>query len=280
MLIEWTVLGSPRTYFEDETTAKEDGTPPRVRHQVTFYKDGRDHGKIVRVSIPPEASHIEVTGSGSWLDSDPWEKSNVLMDGGTPGVQYSLHARIMHRQSHAILEGVPLVAYKELDKPHGGVSAAALCIIRRLRRYPTGMSVGKKAFIDRLFEGLKYPQITPVTAQEKFNRAGGYLKFDLQPGRRGDKLNTYIDPLGQCYCVVGGCHIHRLAPSILRYYQRNGITGLMLDTTWSVMQYYVTGILVGISLNTAVPSPSRLGLSSASNFMTTFLIPLRSDKLE
>jgi hypothetical protein len=50
--------------------------------------------------------------------------------------------------------------------------------------------------------------------------------------------------------IMTGVYSHPNAASLLKH---NEVQGLMMDTTWSVMQQYVTSILVAVKNNTVIP---------------------------
>jgi hypothetical protein len=252
MLVGWVLWHSGRRYVSRDN-------PFKVRHQMTFGCPGDDQ-KIVRVSISPTTTGVHVTGSEYWLNSGPWEKSEVVVD-GIPNQRYVLRARINRYQSRSIMHGVPVVAADLLSNRQDAISEPAITVIRRLHHQPAGMKVFKKAFIDQLYSGL-FPSSDAKcrSDEDKFKSYGGHLTLEIQPLHRGDKLDKYRDPTsGEFYSIVGGCYVHRLAPSLLQSHQRNKFKGLMLDTTWAIMQNYVTAILVAIAFNTAVPLAIAFG---------------------
>jgi hypothetical protein len=268
-LFGWITWNSARTYF-----AKDDESS--VRHQLTFRYPG-DHRQIVRVSIPPRKMDIEITAGWSRLDSAPWQKSEVQDGEGMPFVRYSIHQCITRYQSYSILRCLPIVQPNSRQDAGDAVSRAALIVIRRRSLFPGGLSAYKRAFIGQLGASLHSAINTTDPSRERFRSYGGYLKLHIQPFHRWDKLDTYDVPGGAGRSsIAGGCYIHRRAPSILRYHLRNNIKGLLLDTTWSVMQNYVTAILVGVAYNTAVPLSFAFGAVEAFELYEIFFNIFRS----
>jgi hypothetical protein len=181
---------------------------------MTFGYPGDDR-KRVRVSISPSTTGIHVTGSEHWLDTGPWEKLEVVVD-DIPNVQYVLHTHISRCQSRSILLGVAIVPDHLLDDPQQAISEPAITVIRRLHLFPGGMKAFKKAFFDQLYSGLFKPHDTKCRPEVQLKSYGGHLKLEIQPLHRDDRLDKYKDPTtGECYSIVGGCYVHRLAPSLL-----------------------------------------------------------------
>jgi hypothetical protein len=141
------------------------------------------------------------------------------------------------------------------------VSDATLIAVHQLHLFRTGLSSSKKAFIDRLYEGLHPPRDAKGTFQEKLRKYGGYLKLETQESHGGDKLDRYDDPAGgECRSIVAGCYVPRRAASILRYHPKNNVKGLMSATALLVMQISVMAILVAVSHNPAIPLTFGFGL--------------------
>jgi uncharacterized spore protein YtfJ len=59
---------------------------------------------------------------------------------------------------------------------------------------------------------------------------------------------------------MAGVYIDPDAASLLKH---NDVQGLMMDTTWSVMQDYVTSILVAVKNNTVIPIAFSFGATES-----------------
>ena len=79
----------------------------------------------------------------------------------------------------------------------------------------------------------------------------GYLKLYIQPATRKRRL-AEVQYNDEKYYIVTGIYISPYAYSIL-HDNLGLVQGLMLDTTWKVMPYYVTSILMASCKNTGIP---------------------------
>ena len=81
--------------------------------------------------------------------------------------------------------------------------------------------------------------------------AQGFLLLKLAYHKPSDNFDVYMHEDKLC-SIIEGVYISPYAQSILKD-NAELIDGLMLDTTWEVMDKYVTSILVAASCNTSVP---------------------------
>jgi hypothetical protein len=70
--------------------------------------------------------------------------------------------------------------------------------------------------------------------------------------------------------IISGCWIHLSAAFILEHAANNCISCLVVDTTWAIMRYYVTAILVAISHNTAITLGFSFSPIDGSNIYDIF----------
>ena len=90
----------------------------------------------------------------------------------------------------------------------------------------------------------------------------GYLGLDIQENPNKRRLET-IHKDGKTYYIIGGVYISPYAKSIL---QANGIIkGILLDTTWRVMPFYVTSIIMGSVMNIGIPLGFAFGSGEDKN---------------
>jgi hypothetical protein len=125
-----------------------------THHQMTFGLPGDDR-KSVHMSIPQSTSDIQVTARGNWLDSAPWQKTKVELEDGVAGIKYHISTQITHSQSRRIQHDLLIVSHGTSER-HEIASNRAPTVIRRLHFSPTGVSVFKKAFVDRLWEPMHF----------------------------------------------------------------------------------------------------------------------------
>ena len=85
----------------------------------------------------------------------------------------------------------------------------------------------------------------------------GYLHLNLQLSRRKKYLQS-IKYDEKFYYIISGVYISPFAESILK---RNPglIQGFILDTTWKILPYYVTSILMASVQNTGIPIAFAFG---------------------
>jgi hypothetical protein len=80
---------------------------------------------------------------------------------------------------------------------------------------------------------------------------GGELVFILEERREGDPMAAYTVDIKE-YSIMSGWFINPDAPGILHNRVQNQIAGFMMDTTWEIMPFYVTAILVAMARNTTI----------------------------
>lgn len=74
----------------------------------------------------------------------------------------------------------------------------------------------------------------------------GYLKLNVQQSEKKKRLQKILHE-GSEYYIINGIFISTYAKSILS--NDNDVEGLFLDTTWKVMNHYVTSILMAIQVS-------------------------------
>ena len=97
----------------------------------------------------------------------------------------------------------------------------------------------------------------------------GYMKFIISkriPGE--DKQSIERDDIE--YSILGGIYISPLAQSICSDQNASLFQGLLMDTTWKTLPYYVTSILMGSICNVGVPLGFSFGPSEDKNLYKTF----------
>ena len=99
----------------------------------------------------------------------------------------------------------------------------------------------------------------PVNSLEKLKEnVCGYLSFDVQENVNKKRLET-ITIEGKTFYITGGVYISPFAKSILS--ANDTVKGLILDTTWKIMPFYVTSILMGSFMNIGFPLGFAFGNS-------------------
>jgi hypothetical protein len=85
--------------------------------------------------------------------------------------------------------------------------------------------------------------------QEAFLRRGGRLALTVTDRRSSDESPIFCHD-GHEYSIVSGCWLSPFAISIL---DTPEIAGLILDTTFTVMQAFVTAVLMAVLCNVGIP---------------------------
>jgi hypothetical protein len=183
--------------------------------------------------------------------------------------------------SQIFLPGTPLSLHKE--ETFGPLLQG---LVRRLSRFRCG-SLAKQQLIlelNRLCHPLKdgkghspHNQRGAATFREEI--AGLlYLIVEsrLSTDTQGELPFQEIADLGapplsksrRSASIIAGVYIHPDTASLLRY---NEGRGLMMDTTWSVMQHYVTSILVAVKNNTVIPIVFSFGPTESHELLSSVL---------
>jgi hypothetical protein len=95
------------------------------------------------------------------------------------------------------------------------------------------------------------PERAPPPSFQTFAAFGGDLKLFLESRDHNPHLEL-AEHEGTLYSIVSGVYLCPSAQAILRAKEFNKLVCIMLDTTWTVMQQYVTSILIAVSRNTAL----------------------------
>jgi hypothetical protein len=131
-------------------------------------------------------------------------------------------------------------------------------------------STSDQLYVHILFAVICPPRPASMTLnQDAFKNYGGYLELFLEKRHPNDKMESWVSD-GLEYSIMGGIYVHPAAASIIKNKEQNRISGLMMDTTWTVIRLYVTSILVAISRNTAIPLAFTFGPSETSELYRHF----------
>jgi hypothetical protein len=149
--------------------------------------------------------------------------------------------------SHCLINGNALTSFMIESVPERSV-----IVIAHLARVTKGMRFPRCRLLVTLSQMIESSTNLVRYDFEKFKQYGGCFKLEIQPREGRDGMQSYQIEDRE-FSIVGGCYIHRLARSILANRERNGITCLMTDTTWSVMRPYATAFMVAVAYNTQIP---------------------------
>lgn len=93
----------------------------------------------------------------------------------------------------------------------------------------------------------------------------GYLSIDLEKTYfKRRKLIKFIHEDAEYFIITGGIYVTPYAQSILTQFSEK-INGLLLDTTWKVLPFYVCSILMATIKNTGIPLAFSFGLSETKS---------------
>jgi hypothetical protein len=90
---------------------------------------------------------------------------------------------------------------------------------------------------------------------------------ELSPQDMADLGAPPLSNIRSSASIMRGVYIHPEAASLLKL---NDVQGLMMDTTWSVMQDYVTSILIAVRNNTVIPFASSFGPTESHQLYDQF----------
>ena len=117
----------------------------------------------------------------------------------------------------------------------------------------------------------KKEKITNISTLEK--SVHGYLKLNVQPMNSSKKLARILTKVNeidtQCY-ITSGVFVSSWAKSLI-HDNTDLIQGFILDTTWKIMPFYVTSILMGSAHNTGIPLAFAFGNSEDRNLYLELL---------
>ena len=113
-------------------------------------------------------------------------------------------------------------------------------------------------YID-LWVNTSFNSVTSLDALSK--KINGFLHLDLQKStvkKRLPQIEYTVNGETGTYYIISGIYISPWAKSIL--HENQGIIhGFLLDTTWKIMQHFVTSILMASSLNVGIPLAFAFG---------------------
>ena len=123
-----------------------------------------------------------------------------------------------------------------------------------------GLPINSETFSIREYISINYPtkNDADINSLDKLKEyLKGYLYLTIQKSSRKKRLAKVIRKNEEFY-VIGGIFIFPYSQSILKQ-NASKINGLLVDTTWKVMPYYVTSILMASSSNTGLPLAFSFG---------------------
>jgi hypothetical protein len=232
VILDWVLL------HEFKWHSCEDPRKGRARRQVAWHHRS-DRRQIVPVSIPAKCTGIAVRPTDIFFHLSRWKAERSVDENSKTHVYSALEEKIAQPYSRCTLHGLPI-----LPPAHGhqySVCRPVAKLIDHLHmKKSLPISVFKRAYVDQLYQAI-FPNVAPTADQATFCRYGGYLNLQVQSLYRSDKLDRYRDPhIDRIYAIVRGCSAHRRAASILRNREENRISAILMDTTWSMMQRYIT----------------------------------------
>jgi hypothetical protein len=131
------------------------------------------------------------------------------------------------------------------------VSKVLLWFVDAWSYQPGNISDAKRFYIRYLSRAIHESGAISTNGSLRCVEGGGELVFILEERLEGDPMAAYkVD--GKEYSIMSGWYINPHAPGILHNRVQNQIAGFMMDTTWEIMPFYVTSILVAMSRNTTI----------------------------
>ena len=123
-------------------------------------------------------------------------------------------------------------------------------------------------FMDIYNTWLKHSKSMSCTTEQSFlSTTEGYLKFYVSDKLFKNKVHVTLDK--KEYSIISGIYISPLAESIIS--QNQEITdGILMDTTWKVLPYYVTSILMLSICNVGIPVSFCFGKAETADLYEMF----------
>lgn len=107
------------------------------------------------------------------------------------------------------------------------------------------------------------------TEQKFFEDNEGFIEFEISKKQYGDDKKTIHRSDGE-YSILSGIYISPFAQSICSDSNSQLVHGLLMDTTWKTLPYYVTSILMASVCNVGIPLGFAFGPSEDSALYRSF----------
>lgn len=98
------------------------------------------------------------------------------------------------------------------------------------------------------------------TREQFFQNTEGFIKFVVSEQNEADKQHQIMID-GKNYSILRGIYLSPFAKSIMGEKNKNYVDGLLMDTTWHVINNYVTSILMVSVCNVGLPLGFSFGPS-------------------
>lgn len=218
---------------------------------------------FVRISYFISTCKIEVSGSTQWM-IDKWKKQ-IYTSSTLKGTQNrTLKSRAMHSLGafyYVILtdnEGCSAIIDKkhpifyDIDSFSEPYQEFVQHFVKNVKLEDTTKDIWFLIeFYNTWFD--KTSKDSRRTEQKFFEDNEGYIKFLISEKKRTDEAKTIIKDDGE-FSILSGIYISPFAKSIFSDLNCHLVDGLLMDTTWKAMPYYVTSILMASICNVGVPA--------------------------
>lgn len=173
--------------------------------------------------------------------ADGWDDENIQAS-WTKKIFYI----ILNSGSIALLKDSPLIYYPPSEFSPAFHSFCSSFVSMKIKeRTPETIQIYE--YIDNFRQERFYTQFT-FNRLKKANE--GYLSLNLSEFNNTKKVLDQLEVDGKKYFILGGTFISPWAPSLI---QGGKASGIILDTTWNLLQHYVCSLPSLVVFNVGIP---------------------------
>jgi hypothetical protein len=208
---------------------------------LTFDENSGETETAVWIVVPEKASAIRVDASWDWVNRK-WTQQEIsspeaAIQTGRLTMHLKQPSRVRFTKRKAIKLGIRkcLISGDAITKfVIQSVPDVFAVVVNRLAKVASKVRLRKQRFTTSLSQFILSAREIVSYDFERFKQLGGCFKLEFQSQEARDKMRAF--EIGEVeWSLVGGLYIHPFAASILESRERNGIAGLTMDTTWSVI---------------------------------------------